>query len=281
MANRTWGRAALVVLAAILLVSLLGPVFAHLDGVSQDRMHPLAAPGAGHWLGTDAFGRDQLARLLLGTRTSLLAGLFATLLALGGGMVLGGLAGFYPGWRDSLVMRLAELVQSLPWFFLVLAVRALLPLSISPSTVLLLIALLAGATGWPRPCRLIRGIVLAERNRDYVLAARAFGATDWYLLRRHVLPAAWGTVAVQMVILIPQFVMTEVTLSFLGLGTGEPAASLGTMLGGLRDVHVLTSCPWMLAPVAILILLTFCCQTTADTLRGSVFSFKFKPQGIN
>lgn len=267
MTQHLGSRAALWVLAVILAAALLGPEIPGLDGVAQDRALALAAPGAAHWLGTDAFGRDQFARLLIGTRASLFAGVLATTLALAGGLILGGLAGFYADWRDSLVMRLAELVQSVPWFFLILAVRALLPLTISPLTALLLIALIAGATGWTRPCRLIRGISLAERNRDYVEVARRCGASDAYLIRRHILPAAWGAVGVQAALLLPQFVMTEVTLSFLGLGAGEPAASLGTMLASLRDLHILTSCPWMLTPAAVLILLTLCCQTFADTLR--------------
>ncbi len=260
-------RLALLLLAVIITAALLGPEIPGVDSVAQDRALPLASPGFVHWLGTDAYGRDELARLLVGTRASLLAGLLATTLALLGGIVLGGLAGFYSGWCDSLVMRLAELVQSLPWFFLILALRALLPLTITPGTALLLIALIAGLTGWPRPCRLVRGITMAERSREYVQVARRCGASDAYLFRRHMLPAAWGAVGVQAALLLPQFVMTEVTLSFLGLGAGEPAASLGTMLSSLRDLHILTSCPWMLAPAVTLIILTFCCQSLADSLQ--------------
>ena len=219
-------RLALLTLSVIVVAAALGPELPGLDSVAQDRSLPLDSPGWVHWLGTDAYGRDEFARLLVGTRTSLSAGLLATTLALLGGIVLGGLAGFYPGWRDSVIMRLAELVQSLPWFFLILALRALMPLTIAPGTALLLIALIAGVTGWPRPCRLVRGITLVERSRDYVEVARRYGASDAYLFRRHMLPAAWGAVGVQAALLLPQFVMTEVTLSFLGLGVGDPAASL-------------------------------------------------------
>jgi peptide/nickel transport system permease protein len=257
-------RAALLCLAAIAILAFLLPVVAPLDGLSQNRALPLAPPGPGHWLGTDPFGRDQFARLILGLRLSLSAGLLATTLALGLGATLGALAGFRRGWPDALVMRTAELFQSLPWFFLLLALRALLPLSLRPSAALLSIALMAGLTGWPRPARIVRGIALAAREREYVQAARAFGASGWYLVRRHILPEAAGAIAVQAALLLPQFVMAEVILSFVGLGVGEPAPSLGLMLSALRDLHLLTSCPWMLAPAFLLILITLCCQTLAN-----------------
>jgi peptide/nickel transport system permease protein len=255
-------------LAALALAAFVGPMLVRSDGIAQDRRAPYAPPGAAHWLGTDGFGRDELARLLRGARVSLTAGVAATAIALACGALTGAAAGYYGGWGDDLIVGTAELFQSLPWFYLVLAVRALLPLELPPAAALAAIAIISGLTAWPRPSRLIRGIVLAERERDYVVAARAFGAGDFYLLRRHILPSVASVVLVQAVLLIPQFILAEVTLSFLGLGIGAPAPSLGNMLANLRDLHVLTSYPWMLAPAVLLIAVTSSCQILADKLRS-------------
>jgi peptide/nickel transport system permease protein len=237
------------------------------SGIVQDRTAPFAGPSRNHWLGTDGLGRDEFARLVRGTRVSISAGLLASAIALTLGLLSGGIAGYYGGWRDELIARTMELFQSLPWFYLVLAVRAFLPLTLPETSALLAIAMIAGFTGWPRPSRLIRGIVLSERQRDYVVAARAFGAGGIYLIRRHILPATSGVVLVQTVLMIPQFILAEVTLSFLGLGVGEPSPSLGTMLSALRNLHVMTAYPWMLAPAAVLILLTACFQILARRLQ--------------
>ncbi len=256
-------RVALIALALIVLAAALGPLLSPFDGVSQDRSEILAAPDRSHWLGTDSFGRDQLTRLALATRLSLLAGSLATALALGLGASLGALAGFHGGWPDTLVVRLSELFLSLPWFYLVIGIRALLPLTLSPALAVLMIGAAAGLTAWPRPCLLVRGAVAGERQRDYVTAARGFGASNRHLLRWHILPAAYSVILVQAALLVPRFVLAEASLSFLGLGVGEPAASLGNMLAELRDLHLLSSCPWMLAPAGVLILLSACCQSLA------------------
>jgi peptide/nickel transport system permease protein len=263
----TRGQIAAAVLAFIVTGALAGPALIPFDDIQQDRNIPFAPPGHTHWLGTDAFGRDELARLLKGTRTSLLAGSLAATVALGCGVVLGSFAGFYGRWVDDGVMGLGEFFQTVPWIYLLLGIRALLPLTLPPSAALLMIALIAGGIGWPRPARLIRGVVLSERERDYVTAARAFGATDFYLLRRHILPAIYGLLLVQAVLWVPQFVLAEVTLSFLGLGVGEPSPSLGSMLAGLRDLHVLTAYPWMLAPAGVLVLITASCQALSRRLQ--------------
>jgi peptide/nickel transport system permease protein len=199
-------------------------------------------------LGTDGYGRDQLSRLLYGGRLSLLAGLLATGLSLGLGVVLGALAGFYGGWVDELLMRATELFLALPWLYLLFAIRAFLPLEISPSQAFLLLIAVVGVVGWARPARMVRGVVLSARQRAFVQVARSFGASDFYLLRRHVLPQAFSVILTQAALLAPQYVLAEVALSYLGLGVGEPTPSWGNMLAALQQYHVLASYGWMFLP---------------------------------
>jgi peptide/nickel transport system permease protein len=164
-------------------------------------------------------------------------------------------------------MRLAELFLAVPWLYLLLAVRAFLPLQLSALAAFLLLVAVIGAVGWARPARLIRGVVLSAKERNYVLAARGFGASDLYLVRRHVLPQTYGVLLTLAALLIPQYILAEVTFSFLGLGVAEPTPSLGNMLGSLQQYHVLASYWWMLAPGLVLIPLFWSYYVLADTLQ--------------
>jgi peptide/nickel transport system permease protein len=280
--NRIFAALALlaVVHGAVMLASCLAPY----DPAEQDRLHPFAPPGiAGcekapcpvKWLardeggrirlfgvdspariyilGTDQYGRDQFSRLLYGGRISLGAGLLAAALSLGVGWLAGASAGYCGGRTDDLIMRLAEFFVALPWLYLLFAVRAFLPLDVEPGRALLLLAGIIGLAGWARPARLVRGVVLSARERGYVLAARGFGASHLYILRRHVLPRTAGVALTQAALLVPQYVLAEVTLSFLGLGVGEPAPSWGNMLAALAQYHVLASYWWMLLPAVAIV----------------------------
>ena len=212
----------------------------HLFGVEE--------PARLFLFGSDQFGRDVFSRLLFGAQISLVAGLLAAGLAVALGIVGGGLAGFYGGWTDDAVMRIAELFLALPWLYLLLAVRSALPLHIDPARAFLLLVTVIGLVGWARPARLIRGMVLSAKRRDHVLAARAFGATDMYLLRRHVLPQTAEIILTQLTILIPRYILAEVTLSFFGLGVTEPVPSWGNMLAAVQRYDVMTSYWWMFLP---------------------------------
>jgi peptide/nickel transport system permease protein len=237
------------------------PTNLHLFGVDD--------PARISLMGTDGYGRDVFSRLVYGGLISLLAGLLATGLSLLGGIGLGTIAGFYGGWIDAGVMRLAELFLALPWLYLLFGVRAFLPLHIGPAQAFLLIISVIGVVGWARPARLIRGVVLSARERGYVVAAKGFGASDFYLVWRHILPQTSSVVLTQAALLIPQFILAEVTLSFLGLGIGEPVPSLGSMLASLQQYHVLVSCWWMFFPGLALIPVFLSYGRLAHTLQES------------
>ena len=235
------------------------PAQAHLFGVEQ--------PGRIFLMGSDAYGRDQFSRFLFGGQISMLAGLIAALLSVSIGILVGGIAGYYGGWVDELLMRGGELFLALPWLYLLFAVRAALPLHISQWEVFLLLVSVMGLIGWARPARLIRGVVLSAKQRNFVVAARGFGASDAYLLRRHVLPQTYGVLLTQMTLLIPQYVLAEVTLTFLGLGVGEPLPSWGTQLASLQQYYVLSSYWWMFLPALLLIPLFLVFYAAADALQ--------------
>jgi peptide/nickel transport system permease protein len=222
------------------------------------RLFAADEPGRIFLAGTDAFGRDQFSRIVYGGRISLSAGLLATALTLALGTLLGCMAGFYGGWCDAILMRVAELFLALPWLYLLLAVRAFLPLSLSPGETFLLLAGVIGTVGWARPARLIRGIVLSAKQREYVYAAHGFGASKLHVIVHHILPQARGAILTQGSLLIPQYILAEVTLSFLGLGVGEPAASWGSMLAPVRQIAVLTSYWWMVIPAIVLLPVVVC-----------------------
>jgi peptide/nickel transport system permease protein len=224
------------------------------------------SPGLVFLLGTDALGRDQFSRVLYGGRNSLAAGWLATILSLAVAMVVGTFSGFRGGWVDDVLMRLAEASLALPWLYLLLAGRALLPLTLPPVSGYLILMAFLGLLGWARPARLIRGVALSARGRGYVLAARAFGASDWYLLRVHVLPETFPVALTQAALLAPRYLMAEVTLSFLGLGIEEPLPSWGNMLAGVQHYYVLTSCWWMLLPGLAPAIVSLCGAIIADEL---------------
>lgn len=217
-------------------------------------------------MGTDEFGRDEFSRILYGGRISLFAGIVATFISLALGTILGTLSGFYQGWADILLMRGAELFLALPWLYLLLTVRASLPLYISTTETFLLLAVVLGLVGWARPARLVRGIVLSVKSRNYIQSARGFGASDFYLLRRHIVPQLSSLLLTQAALLIPQYVLAEVTLSFLGLGVSEPVPSWGNLLACLQQYHVLSSYWWMLFPALVLVPLFAGYQTLASEL---------------
>lgn len=240
-----------------------------IGGVFPSTLHlfEVDPPGRIFLLGSDAYGRDQFSRFLYGGQLSLLAGLMAAGLSVGLGIAIGALAGFYGGWIDDLLMGGAELFLALPWLYLLLALRSALPLHVAEWQVFLLLISVLGLVGWSRPGRLIRGAVLSAKERNFVLAARGFGASDLFLLRRHVLPQTYGIILTQLALLVPQYVLAEVTLTFLGLGVGEPMPSWGSLFAPLEQYAVLVSDWWMFLPALLLVPLFLAYYAAADAMQ--------------
>lgn len=240
-------------------LGIVGPNW-HLFGVDE--------PGKIALFGTDEFGRDEFSRVLYGGQISVAAGIVATLIALLAGTTFGTLAGYYGRLTDESLMGATELFLCLPWLYFLLGVRAFLPLHVSPGRTFLLLTCVIGLIGWARPARLVRGVVLSARSRNYVLAAQGFGASDVYLMRRHILPEVLGVLLTQAALLVPRYIAAEVTLSFFGLGVNEPVASWGNMLSALQHYSVLVSYEWLLAPAAALVITSVIYGLLADTLHS-------------
>ena len=216
-------------------------------------------------LGSDALGRDELARLASGTRLSLGVALGAALGALVIGAIVGGMAGFTGGLVDDGLMRVADVIVALPAVYVVLALRASMPLVLTTTEVFWTMVVVLAVVGWPFPARGVRAVVAAERTREYAEAARALGASRTRLLLRHLLPAARGFLVVQTTLLVPAFVLAEATLSFVGLGFSEPIPSWGAMLREAGRGRAIVEAPWLLAPGVAIVLSALAVNLAANT----------------
>jgi peptide/nickel transport system permease protein len=221
----------------------------HVVASSDDAAAPLLLVGA------DSFGRDVLARLLFGARTSLALAAAAAVGALLVGALVGGLAGYAGGAADDVLMRATDFVMVLPAMYVALALRSVLPLVLTAAQVFWLLAAIFSILGAPFIARGVRSIVRTERRSDYAVAAEALGAGAARLLLRHLLPAARGFVGVQITLMVPAFILAEATLSYVGLGFPDPVASWGTMLHeASTNVRVFSDFPWLLSPAAAMFL---------------------------
>lgn len=251
---RTVRNAAAVFLIAVFGASLGANYLAPAPYAEQFRELPDAAPSPQHLLGTDGLGRDRFSRLLYGTRISLLLAPAAALLSSGLAAAIGGTAGFAGGWVESSVMAATDLFLSLPWLFLLITVRAFLPLNVSPLVSVAITFALLGCLGWAAAARVVCADARALRNSDIVLLARATGSSGLRLLWRHVLPNLKPVLMAQFWISVPVFILTEANLGILGLGVAEPLPSWGGMLRELESFSSYSAQPWLFAPLILLVL---------------------------
>ncbi len=244
---------ACVILIAVCGVSLAADWLAPSGYAKQFREVPSSPPSRQHLLGTDEIGRDRFARVLYGTRISLIlapaAALVSTLLA----ALVGGLAGYLGGIWLRIATTFTDLFLSLPWLFLLIAVRALLPLNVSPLCSVLITFFILGALGWAASARVLSASAGSLRNSDYVLQARASGLHGPRLFFVHVLPNLKPVLYAQFWISIPVFILSEANLGILGLGVAEPLPSWGSLLRELEGLVSFREEPWRLVPLVLLI----------------------------
>jgi peptide/nickel transport system permease protein len=254
------------ILLAVVLMAVLAPLISPHDPLAQvltDRLKPpawLVGGSPNYLLGTDADGRDLLSRIIWGSRTSLEIGILSVALGAAIGVSTGLLAGFRGGWVDVIIGRLADIQQAIPFLVLALAVIAVVGSSI------LTLVLVLGAGSWLYYHRVVRGEVLAIRERPYIEAARAVGVGDWRILSRHILPNIAGSIVVIITLQIPQVILFTAGLTFLGLGVPPPTPEWGRLIFEGRDY--LQSAWWLtLAPAAFLVLFVLGVNLLGDELR--------------
>ncbi len=243
---------------AFLLIVGLFAVFAdHLAPAhyaTQFREAPNAGPSRQHLLGTDDVGRDRFSRILYGTRISLVLAPAAALLSTLMAALIGGVAGYLGGFWAKCAMGLADLFLSLPWLFLLIMVRGLLPLDVSPLLSVMVTFLLLGLLGWAASARILCAGGAALRNSGFLLQARASGLRGTRLFAVHVVPNLKPILYAQFWISIPVFILSEANLGMLGLGVVEPMPSWGSLLRELEGMVSVGEAPWKLAPLVLLIL---------------------------
>jgi peptide/nickel transport system permease protein len=220
-------------------------------------------------LGTDGYGRDILSRLLYGSQISLSIGLIGIVIRFSLGITIGGIAGYFGGATDNVIMRVCELIMSIPALYLILALRATFPSDLTSTQMYLLIVVILSFVGWASSARVIRGMALSLRERQFVLAARTMGQSDWKIVLHHILPGTFSYVVVAATLSVPYFMLGEVVLSFLGVGIQEPEASWGTMLNAARDPDYLVNYPWLLAPGVAIFLAVLAFNFLGDGLRDA------------
>ena len=262
--NRT-AVASAAVLALTGIAAAVAPALLDYREDQIDWAHMAVAPFAveGHWLGTDRLGRDLLVRTLHGLRVSLAIALLATLVSLAIGVGWGALAGYLRGRVDAMMMRFVDILYALPQVFFVIILTVVF--GRSPATLMVAI----GAFGWLTMARIVRGEALALREREFVEAAIVGGAGTMRIVARHIVPNLLGPVIVYATLTVPQVVLVESFMSFLGIGIQEPLASLGNLVAdGAAEME---TAPWMLAvPAGCLVLLVFCFNFLGDGLRDAL-----------
>lgn len=240
----------LIVWAAEIIMVIFLPVILRLDPYTSDPLSFYGAPSAAHLLGTDAIGRDLFARLVYGGRTSLTVGILSVLISMAVGVPLGLIAGYYRGAVEAVIMRIADIFMSFPSIVLILVTVSILGPSVWSVTIVI------GVLNWTAFARLIYANVLSIMEKEYIESARAVGTSAFRTIVQYVLPNALPPILITMTFQIASAIITESSLSFLGMGCQPPQASWGNMLHDAQSISVLSKAPWLWLPPGIAIVVT-------------------------
>jgi oligopeptide transport system permease protein len=263
-ANRA-AVASMIILSIIALLAILAPLLSPhpYDAVYWERIQAPPDFANAHWFGTDGNGRDLFVRTLYGARVSLMVGILATAVSLLIGVTWGAIAGYFGGRIDDLMMRFVDVMYSLPFMFFVILLMVVFGRHI------FLIFVAIGAVEWLTMARIVRGQTLSVKGKEFIEAARAAGVSNARIIRRHIIPNVLGPVVVYMTLTIPQVILIESFLSFLGLGVQEPLTSWGVLIAEGADQ--MESAPWMLVfPATFLAITLFCFNFIGDGLRDAL-----------
>lgn len=239
----------------------------------KGNLHLFGTPKEGRFnlLGTDEQGRDQFSRLVYGGRVSLSIGLIGILISFPLGMIVGGISGYFGGLMDAGLMRIVEVLMTIPTLYLLVALAGVLPPQLSNTQRFLLIVLITSFVSWSGLARVIRGQVLSLKEREFVQAAKAMGGRSFYIILRHVLPQTASYLIISATLAIPSFIIAEATLSFIGLGIQQPDPSWGNMLTLASNASILVLQPWLVwAPAVLIVLTVLAFNLLGDGLRDAL-----------
>ncbi len=240
-------------------------------GLFPARTHLFGVLGEGsdtprvHLLGTDALGRDRFSRLIIASKFSLIVTPIGALIAFVIGVFVGLVSGYANRTADTVIMGITDTILALPTLILILAARAAFPLELPPMRAAMLLVMIFALTGWAEIARLTRGLVRSIKEREFILAARSIGLSEPRILFRHILPNAAGPLLTQATVMLPYFLLSEVALSFLGVGVQEPQPSLGNMLAAAADISQLQRSPMLLlSPAVVIFVFVISIRVVAD-----------------
>lgn len=220
-----------------------------------------------HILGCDINGRDNFSRLLYGGRISLTIGFLALLISFPIGLIYGGISGYFGGITDNILMRISEAVMSIPTFYLLIILAAILPSNMTSAQRFILITVILAFIGWAGFARVVRGMVLSIKTEDYIKAAKSIGQTDFKIILKHILPQTSSYVIIAIALSVPGFILAESGLSFLGLGIQQPDASWGNMLKEAQEFANIMYRPWLLTPGFLIFVAVLSYNIIGDTIR--------------
>ncbi|SHJ71097.1 oligopeptide ABC transporter permease [Paramaledivibacter caminithermalis] len=261
----------LIAISILILLVILAPIITPYERDAVDLLNAEQPPSMSHWLGTDELGRDYFTRILYGGRISLKVGLFSVGVSLVLGILFGGVSGFYGGWIDNILMRIAEIIYSFPFLPLAITLSAILGTKVSTENKMYMVMVIIGVLRFPGLARMIRGQILTLREQEFMQAATALGLSDSRKIFRHLIPNTFAYIIVNATLGVAGAIMSESALSFLGLGVVPPIPTWGNMVTYATRSYVLKNMPWLWIPPGFCIFIAvMSINLMGDGLRDAV-----------